>query len=501
MDYKESDTEKQNKLDSDPDDKTDSDMHDFKYYKDLFSNYIEDSDQNRYINALDAIIHLVNSNVDEAMDIIFEIEIIRIILEHFTFEFPDIVIKSLLVFNEIASNEKYSQQLWVQDFFTYIAQWFEITNDLYIYSLIFDLISTLIKKSKQNYCMLLNTTFVAVFGTKLNQIPPPTEATKHLHDFYISLYQFYKYLYRYKKIRLPDPYFRDIPTVLFAILPFAPLELVAYILNPMMTMIEKHRATLGYLFIRPKHFEVLCKLLESMHQFKDENEEFFNFAEEISRELCVILQFIFDTNQDDDVNLSIDDLIDYNLYEILKQSIEIFPSITSQILEIIGDLVALKRIPSPEIPMYFISLADSNLNIDQKTSFAFLFFACAQNLGSQFCEFVYENLDMIDGILEILYTQEKNCVYNIMNGIIYLVDTATKLGFDLEIFQNKLEEQDITDDFIDNTQEMYDEDDDIYETCERFLKMYETGDASIDDEFDENDIPAEGFVFSINDSK
>ncbi|EAY12573.1 hypothetical protein TVAG_154240 [Trichomonas vaginalis G3] len=455
--------------------KADSNKEDEQYYESIRDECIKliHTDANsQYSKSLNMLIELIHFNEQETLDFILDYQLLNLILERIDLSYPSDVINSLNIIKNMVEIERYRDSIYQSDLVQNILQLIHNTLDIDILADILDIIAKLIKNSEEFFIHLIESEYINEFCSQIMTIAGKLSSQHDYSKFSKYLFKFLSSCYFFGDISIPEPLFNDIPDFIFSSLLNSSFEEINFKLQPLIMIINNFHDTFILNFTEVDKLSVLIDIL--LNTLNNEFDHYLN--SKIAKRICLLLDSMFVSESSISLQLTKEDLINIHFFEALSQTFNAFPEVATVILSIIGKLVLLELIVDPEIPLELISRANTELSLHEKNSYAFLFYSCSRVLYNSFCQFVYENFDMIDGLLDILYGQDPSNIYSIMEGLVNIIEFAKAYSFDINLIIEKLTEHAITKEFIQETMDLFSGDINIYECCIRFLSVFETED-------------------------
>lgn len=456
--------------------------------QDLIRNNIDSPDIQQYSQALDALNNLLDNDDQIAIKYIFDNQIVTKIVQNINFEYPDTVLLGFSVISDIIDCDEFDELIY--DFFPVLSGWVENSTTIEQSIEILKICAYAIKKHEKNLALIISAGIVDKIWEKTRNLPLPTQENHELDAFYEYLYYFLEMCYKYELTQLPLNFQQEFIKYIFFTIPNISIELLGFILRPLLNAAKNN--ILPNMFFDNIH--VFLNVLGAMQEI-GRNSEDHELPSSISLQIVSIFSYLFDNK-----GISREEVEELNLIDCLHATLDIYSDTIEPILISIAKLIQNKAIANPDLPFGILESEIEFYSHDAKSAVAFLFHETFNRLPKDATLYLYDHLDLLDKMLEILSAQNPKDVEAITGALNIVIFNADILGLDKGIILAKLEEYDIDNDFFYEMIDNYPQKERLVEACEKFLKTLEDGIGSDadDDSDDEYYIPSGGFVFSLS---
>lgn len=464
MDYKDkNDTKESNTVVSAINDEI---LDEIKQNQIVLLENIDSSELTHFEHALDAALFLLSNDFEQSIQFLHQNDIIEKIVQKMNFESNNIAEKSMSIISNIVDTELFSDNY--QELFNVLSIWIENAITLHQLAGVLEICTFAIKKDDISFGLFLHTDFIFKLHSRLPLIPLPSPETTENDNFYLSLYYFFSKCYKYQNCMLPLEPKKDFINYLFNSIPHCSLDLLSMILKPLINGAKNHLGTLSTIYI--SNYPLILDVLANMQKIINDNQENMdeNLYEDvhlISHQAIILLFYVLS----DEIGIDSKQIEQTHLIDVLKCTFDMFPSTRESVILIISNLISEKVRIDQSIPFDIISSVNNEFTLVEKSAIAYLFKKVFFEYPSESVDYVYEHLDVLDGILEILTAQIPQDILVILETLNYIIWNAAPKNYDIDLIRQKLDEHDITPDFIQEIIDDYPDRMDIYETCNRFL--------------------------------
>ena len=440
---------------------------------------------------LDKAIFALKNHCIESSYLLSSRNFVPFLMESLSADNEAISIKITKVFALIAASIKTLDETNFinEGFVTAFTEFFVDSSSIKILKNVLDFCIYVFTEGKQSLSLFGECDFFRVFIDKFNKFIEYVKTNEIVDDLKplvskteILGAQFIGCLFQTKDFSPNDALFSPLINTLFMLMEFDD-DVKKETMNSIGTILEN---------INGRSMEAFKPHLGNMIKFVESNTENIEFTHKM---LDILILFFYNEKIEHTEVMELG-FIPFLIKLGIEQKEEFAVDIAGLLTNLTEDLYIFEN--DLKAVFDFISNSSGDEKVDVKEGYAALFYSICVTNNEETFEFVSQNMEYVDILCSIAYTQQINICYNILGGFVELISYAKENGHEFQGIIDAIEGNDIDESFVDELISMAEDDDDENNDMQSCIECFNTFsnlmNGEDDDAYDPNYAIIGGFV-------